>query len=175
MCAKLTALAVAVLGGFPALAQVAGHDTPACTAMDASLPDGMADWNGKAAMETATSGTEMGHASLQLGRGYEVTLKKKADVAFSAEPEKPGGSVSYSGLFAFDVQAAGNYAVALGAPPWIDVLEDGKALEPASFGHGPACTTIRKNVVYALKSGPHILQVAGNGAEALKLMITKLP
>ena len=77
------------------------------------------------------------------------------------------------GKFNFTIPEAGNYAVALGAAAWIDVLEDGKALEPASFGHGPECTTMRKKVVFALKPGLHVLQVAGNGAETLKLMVAK--
>jgi hypothetical protein len=89
--------------------------------------------------------------------------------------EKPGGSVSYSGVFAFTVPEAGNYAVALSSAAWIDVVEDGKALEPLSFGHGPACTTIRKMVVYPLRAGRHILQVAGSGAEAARLLVAKQP
>lgn len=169
----LIALAVVALGGAPALAQQTGHEAPACAAMDATLPAGMADWNGKAEITTAPSPEHAGHVSLALGKGYEAKLKKKGDVTFSVEPEKPGGSVSYSGLFSFTIPEAGSYSVALGTAAWIDVLEDGKALEPASFGHGPECTTIRKKVVFALKAGLHVLQVAGNGAETLKVMVAK--
>lgn len=79
------------------------------------------------------------------------------------------------GGLSFTIPEAGNYSVALGSAAWIDVLEDGKALEPASFGHGPECTSIRKKVIFALKPGSHVLQVAGNGAETLKLMAAKEP
>jgi hypothetical protein len=130
---------------------------------------------GKAAIGTAPSPEHAVHAPLALGKGYEASLAKKADVTFIVEPEKPGGSVSYSGLFSFTVETAGDYTVALGSAAWIDVLEDGKALEPSSFGHGPACTTIRKMVVFAMKPGLHVLQVAGNGADTLKLMVAKAP
>ena len=83
------------------------------------------------------------------------------------------GRCRRAGKFSFTIPEAGNYAVALGAAAWIDVLEDGKALEPASFGHGPECTTMRKKVVFALKPGLHVLQVAGDGAEVVKLMVAK--
>lgn len=169
----LIALAAFALAGAPALAQQHDHGAAACSATDAKLPAGLEKWNGGAAIATATSGEHLPHALLTLGEGYAPSLKKKGEVTFTVEPEKPGGSVSYSGLFAFDVAEAGNYAVALSTPAWIDVLEDGKALEPQSFGHGPECTTIRKKVVFALKPGRHVLQVAGNGAETMKLMVAK--
>ena len=115
------------------------------------------------------------HAALALGKGYAARLAKKAEVTFVVQPEKTGGSVSYSGLFAFTVETADEYTVALGAAAWIDVLEDGKAMEPSTFGHGPECTTIRKMVTFALESGVHVLQVAGSGSEALRVMVVKKP
>lgn len=166
------AFAGALLAG-PALAQQHAHDTAACAATDASLPAGFEDWNGGAALATASAAD--GAASLQLGKGYEAGLRKRDTVAFLVEPEKPGGSVSYSGVFAFDAPEAGNYSVALSTAAWIDVVEDGKALEPLSFGRGPACTTIRKMVVYPLKPGRHVLQIAGNGAETAKVLVVKQP
>ena len=170
---RLTMIAVlAALMATPAFAQEHAHDAPACAAQ-APLPAGMADWDGKASIGTAPSPEHAVHAALALGKGYEAKLARKADVTFSVQPEKPGGSVSYSGLFAFTVETAGNYTVALGAAPWIDVLEDGKALEPLKFGHGPECTTIRKMMTFPMKPGGHVLQVAGNGADTLKLMVAK--
>lgn len=159
----------------PAMAQKSEQSAPACAAMDAALPATMADWNGGAAIATAPSPEHAQHVSLALGKGYAAKLAKKADVTFSVEPEKPGGSVSFSGLFSFTVPSAGDYTVALATPAWIDVLEDGKALEPLKFGHGPECTTIRKMVTFAMKPGLHVLQVAGNGADTLKLMVAKAP
>ena len=162
---------VAAVMAAPAFAQA--HEAPACAAMDAALPAGLGDWNGGAGIGTAPSPEHEVHAPLALGKGYEASLAKKADVVFSVEPEKPGGSVSYSGLFSFTVETAGDYTVALGTAAWIDVLEDGKVLEPSKFGHGPECTTIRKMLTFAMKPGVHVLQVAGNGADMLRVMVTK--
>lgn len=169
----LAALALAMAPA--AWAQQATHTQVDCLMTDEVLPGGLGDWNGKAAMDTATSGADSLRALLETGRGYEVTLQKRDSVRFTVEPEKPGGSVSYSGLFVFDAPEPGNYAVALSTAAWIDVLEDGKALEPLSFGHGPKCTTIRKMVVYPLKAGRHVLQIAGNGTETARLLVAKQP
>ncbi|MEQ1780207.1 MAG: hypothetical protein ABMA14_02525 [Hyphomonadaceae bacterium] len=157
----------------PAAAQRTDHPAESCAAMDAALPAGLGDWNGKVAIGTAPSPEHALHAPLAPGKGYDASLAKKAEVVFSVEPQKPGGSVSYSGLFSFTVETAGNYAVALGTEAWIDVLEDGKALKPSKFGHGPECTTIRKMVTFAMKPGVHVLQVAGNGADKLRVMVAK--
>lgn len=170
---RLILAALALAAAPAAWAQEHDHAAPACTATDAALPAGIEDWNGGAALATGAAADSA--AILQLGKGHEAALKRKAEVAFTVEPEKPGGSVSYSGIFAFDVTEAGNYAVALSTAAWIDVVEDGKALEPLSFGHGPACTTIRKMVVYPMKPGRHLLQIAGNGAATAKLLVAKQP
>lgn len=171
---RLALAALVMMCAAPAVAQEHDHDAPAC-ATQAPLPAGMGDWGGTAAIGTAPSPEHAAHVSLTLGKGYEARLAKKAKVTFSVEPEKPGGSVSYSGLFSFTIPEAGNYTVGLGTAAWIDVLEDGKALEPSTFGHGPQCTSIRKMVTFAMKPGLHVLQVAGNGAETLKLMVAKAP
>jgi hypothetical protein len=172
---RLMLIAVTVLTAcaLPASAQETRHPTEICTAMDAALPAGFGAWNGKAAIGTAPSPEHAVHAPLVLGKGYEAQLAKKAEVTFSVEPEKPGGSASYSGLFSFTAEIAGNYTVALGSAAWIDVLEDGKTLAPSKFDHEPECTTIRKMLVFGLKPGVHVLQVAGNGADKLRVMVAK--
>lgn len=171
-------LAMGLALASPAFAQQGEMPTkPAasCAAMDASLPTELADWNGKAAISTAPSAEHLMHVPLTLGKGYEANLLNTPKVAMPVQPEKPGGSVAFAGLFSFTVPQAGNYEVALGAAAWIDVLEDGKAVTPASFGHGPECTSIRKIVVFPLKAGVHALQISANADAKLKLMVAKKP
>ena len=74
----------------PAVAQQTDHPAESCTAMDASLPARLSDWNGKAAIGTAPSPEHAVHAPLSLGKGYEARLAKKAEVTFAVEPESPG-------------------------------------------------------------------------------------
>ena len=146
-----------------------------CAAMDAILPAELKDWNGKAPISTAPGAEHLMHVALTLGKSYEAKLLNTPKVAMPVQPEKPGGSVAFAGLFEFTVQEPGNYAVALGSAAWIDVLEDGKAIEPKSFGHGPECTSIRKIVVFPLKAGAHTLQVSANADANLTLMVAKKP
>lgn len=174
---KMIVLGLALSLAGPAMAPQGGQaaPAPACAAMDTSLPAGFTDWNGKAGLATATSAEHLSQAALTLGKGYEVSLLNTPKVTFPVQPEKPGGTVAHAGLFEFTVGTEGAYAVALSTPAWIDVLEDGKYLEPASFGHGPECTSIRKMVVFQMKPGKHVLQVSGNAAPALKLLVAKKP
>lgn len=173
--------AIVILGLAIALAssacaqQSAIPAAPACATMDAALPAGFADWNGKAALTTATGEADIAKPGIALGKGYEASLLNTPKVAFSVQPEKPGGSVAFAGLFTFTVETAGAYTVALSTPAWIDVLEDGKAVSPTSFGHGPECTSVRKMVVFALKPGKHVLQVSGNADPKMKLLVAKKP
>lgn len=169
-------LGLAIALAAPACAQQQpATETPACAAMDAALPAGFADWNGKAALATVGKAEDLAKADIQLGTGYEATLGKTTSIFMPVQPEKPGGSVSSAGLFQFTVETEGAYTVALSTPAWIDVLEDGKAVEPASFGHGPECTTIRKIVVFPLKPGLHVLQISANADPKLKLLVAKKP
>lgn len=172
----MIALGLAMALASPALAQQTAAPAPSCAAMDASLPAGFTDWNGKAALKTATAAEHLGHVGVvALGKGYEASLLNTPKVTFPVQPEKPGGSVAFAGLFTFTVETEGAYTVALSTPPWIDLLEDGKAISPTSFGHGPECTSIRKMVVFPLKAGTHTLQVSGNGAATMKLLVAKKP
>lgn len=152
-----------------------GHQAKSCSVMDAEPPAGLEDWKSEATVTAADGHAGINHAKLALATGSRATLLKTPDVLFGVPPEKPGGSVSYSGIFWFDAPTEGNYTIALSSAAWIDVLEKGKALDPVSFGHGPECSTIRKMVVFALKPGMHVLQVAGSGSDSVKLMVAKKP
>ncbi len=183
MIAGLTAACLLTLGsaiGSPAFAQQggahAGHGAHAsCAAIDASLPAGLEDWNGGAPATSAANAADLSAAALTLGQGYAATLKKTPEIAFPVQPEKPGGSVAHAGLFAFNIETAGDYGVAIATPAWIDVIADGKPAATKSFGHGPECTSIRKMVVFTLQPGPHTLQISGNPGDTLKLMVAPRP
>ena len=166
----LIALAAA-LAAAPVIAQQTA--APDCVALDAKLPAGLADWNGKAMLASATRLADIGKAAMTQGKGYEAVLLQTPKISYPVQPEKPGGSVSHGGLFEFTVETAGAYTIALGTAAWIDVIENGKAVTPTTFSHGPECTSIRKLVVFALKPGKHALQVSANADPTLKMMVAK--
>lgn len=141
-----------------------------CAAVVAPPPE-LAGWT--VAHAAVAGRTVAGATALELGRGVTATLPHTPEVTYPLRPEKPGGSVSYGGLFAFDVAAAGRYRVALGSAAWIDVVRDGAALESVAHGHGPDCTGIRKMVDFDLTPGHYVLQVAANGTATLPLMVVR--
>jgi hypothetical protein len=173
---RLAVLAIAILLPLPALAQESAKPAAsACVAMDAKLPADLGDWNGKAPLASATGPADIAKSAVALGKGYEASLLSTPKISYVVQPEKPGGSASHGGLFAFTVETAGAYTVALQSAAWIDVIENGKAVTPTSFGHGPECTSIRKMVVFPLQPGRHMLQVSANAEPKMKLMIAKKP
>lgn len=147
---------------------------PACTA-PATLTGELAGWTKKAAVTSASIESGVSSAWLAVGPSYEAALLKTPQITYVLQPEKPGGSVSNGGLFAFNADAPGVYRIALSTPAWIDLIEEGKSLQPATFGHGPDCSGIRKIVDFQLKPGRHVLQISGNADPKMVLMVTKKP
>jgi hypothetical protein len=158
----------------PALAQMEPPAPADCTA-PASPPAEMARWAGRTPLTAASGAGQLSNAALAIGQAVDAALTSTADMRYVVRPEKPGGSVSYGGLFGFTIAAAGTYRIAIGSGAWIDVLKGGKAVESSAHGHGPACTGIRKMVDFPLQPGRYVLQIAANGSPTLPLLLTRLP
>lgn len=154
------------------LLQATGHAPAACPAV-APPPAELAGWAARRSLDAGRSADRA--TVLTPGVAVAARLPSTRDVRYVVRPEKPGGSVSYGGLFAFTVTTPGRYRVALGSAAWIDVLADGRAAASVAHGHGPDCTGIRKMVDFDLPAGRYVLQVAGNGSAGLPLMVAKLP
>ncbi len=168
----------ASLMSLPAAAQDAmqhTHDAPMC-ASPGALPPALAAWGEPhSSLNAAAKPRATKDALLALGRAYDATLQPTPTVRYAVAPEKPGGSVSFGGVFAFDVPEAGTYRISLSTHSWTDVIENGRALQSVAHGHGPECTSLAKMVDYVLKPGRHILQIAANGEPGVGLMVVKLP
>ncbi|HKR93323.1 homogentisate 1,2-dioxygenase [Novosphingobium sp.] len=156
----------------PASAQVG---LAACIPGASTLPAELAGWVSHRPLAAATQASRLREAGLMMGEGVDAMLASSPDVRYIVTPEKPGGSVSYGGLFTFAVEQAGTYRVALGAAAWIDVLRHDKAIASIAHGHGPECTDIRKMVDFPLTPGRYTLQIAANGAAVLPLLVVRLP
>ena len=153
--------------------KAAMHHDETCPTTSAALPAGMEDW---ATPTPVKAGATPDKATrLTLGTAATAALLPTPSVTYALRPEKPGGSVSSGGLFAFEVSAAARYRVALGSGAWVDVLQGTSAAVSVAHGHGPACSTIRKMVDFDLQPGRYLLQVAGNGTPSLPLMVSRLP
>jgi hypothetical protein len=166
-------LAMILSGG--ALGQEAAPAArPSCTAMDQNLPAALASWTSRTDLAAAAKEANAAKASVPIGKGVNGQLVHTSEVTFPVLPEKPGGSVSYSGLYEIRVTDAGNYQVSLSTPAWIDVVSGKAFVESNAHAPGPACSTLKKTVVFPLKPGRYILEISGNGEQALPFMVTRV-
>jgi hypothetical protein len=147
----------------------------ACPAAPARLPPELAGWASRSPINAASTPGKIASATVTPGKGVDATLTQTASIQYAVRPEKPGGSVSYGGLFGFTVKEAGTYRVALGSAAWIDVLKGKKAVVSSAHGHGPDCSGIRKMVDFPLTPGRYTLQIAANGSASLPFLVTRLP
>jgi hypothetical protein len=155
-----------------------GEQTPAsvtCPATPATLPPELTGWAGRAPILAATDASGLAAATLMPGKGADVSLKPTPEVHYPLRPSHPGGSVSSGGLLAFEVATAGTYRVAIGSGAWIEVVRDGASLQSTAHGHGPACSGIGKMVDFPLTQGRYMLEIAGNGAPSIAVLVTRVP
>ncbi len=104
-----------------------------------------------------------------------VDLAAAASVTFVTSPQKPAEPASHAGLIGVTADQPGAYVVALGAGAWIDVLRDGVAVPSTAHGHGPACSTVRKWVEFALQPGAYVVQLSGAPDAKLNLLVARKP
>jgi hypothetical protein len=140
-----------------------------------SLPTELAGWSSRVSIAAASDRSAVDQTTLTIGKAVDATLRKTPEVKYVTLPDRPGGSVSYGGMFSFEVDRAGTYRVAIASGAWIDILEDGQAVQSTAHGHGPDCSGIRKMVDYPLKPGHHVLQLSGNADPTLSVLVTRLP
>lgn len=166
--------AAALLAPVVALAQ---ETAPAvvCPTTPVALPTGLEAWATPAPLTAAKTSAYTSDAKLKIGQAFDATLPGTPEITYALRPEKPGGSVSYGGLFAVDVAKAGTYTIALSTGAWIDVVRDGKPLESVAHGRGPACTTLRKMVAFPLQPGRYLIQIAANGEPKIGIMVAERP
>ena len=170
--ALAAALVAAPLGAW---AQEGMTPAPVCTAnTDAALPAALQGWNGRADLAAAANPAVVATAALPIGKGVNGQLKKTGEVSLPVLPAKPGGSVSYSGLYRLNITEPGDYQVSLGSGAWIEVVAGKVALESTAHAPGPACSSLRKTVVYPLKPGRYLLEIAGNGEAVLPVMVHRV-
>ncbi|MET0364165.1 MAG: homogentisate 1,2-dioxygenase [Sphingobium sp.] len=174
--ASMASALALVLAAGTAGAQGMGHEAPKdCSLVRVALPPELAGWSDRAPASAAKDAKGLKKAGLTIGKAVDARLVRTADVRYVLRPEKPGGSVSYGGLFGFSVREAGTYRIALGAGAWVDVVRDGKAVVSTSHGHGPDCSDVRKMVDFPLTPGRYVLQLSANGSESLPVAVVRLP
>ncbi|TCM20452.1 hypothetical protein EDF56_102113 [Novosphingobium sp. PhB165] len=170
----LAALLASGAAGAQEMANVV-PDPIACPSTPVALPPELSAWNSRTTLVAAGDAHGLTAARLEVGKAVDGGLRATPEVHFALRPEKPGGSVSFGGIFAFTITEPGKYRVALGSAAWIDVVKGGAAVSSIAHGHGPDCSGIRKMVDFTLEPGDYQLQISANPESRLPLLIARLP
>lgn len=168
----LLLIPLALAAAAPALAP---ENAPACTGPQVAPPAEYAAWATARPAKAAMSADAADAALLTPGTALDLALVPTPDVKYAVRPEHPGGSVSSGGIAAIRIARAGTYRIGIDSGAWLDVIADGKSLESANHGRGPACTGIHKMVDFKLEPGRYLLQIAGNGTPRIKVIVAAVP
>ncbi len=91
-------------------------------------------------------------------------------VAPSRAPKSPD---SYAGFVnAAALPKAGTYRVTLAAPAWIDVIQNGHALQSTAFSGAAGCAGLAKSVKFELSAAPFTVELSGTTAHAVSFVVT---
>lgn len=163
---------VAMLLTLSAVPSVAQQASPQCPRDAEPIPAEWAGWTKRAPLATAVSGEG---PAVAVGSAYDLTLRPDAELKLPNLPGRVGDRVGHGGTVHVAVASAGTYRVALGSGAWVDLVQDGKALESVGHGHGPACSGIRKIVDFDLKPGRYTITLDGNDSNRTALLIVRKP
>lgn len=149
----------------------AAEAPPECTAPVAPAGE-LASWASPAPLNSANYASQLPEAQIHPGQAIQLGLHPVGAVKFPVAPGKPGGN---GGLAELTIAEAGTYRVALGTAAWIDLSQDGKAIESTTHGHGEECTGIRKIVDFPLKPGRYVLAISANLDMRTQVLVAKKP
>jgi hypothetical protein len=125
-----------------------------------------------AALEKVASGVARGALKEQ---AFALALVPVADVAYTLPPtkkKKDTSGASYGGMLAFDApEKPGVYQVTLSGEGWIDLVQNGAALDSADHSGSKNCPGLRKSVRFIVGAAPVALQVSGAPGDSIKVAI----
>jgi hypothetical protein len=108
------------------------------------------------------------------GKAIALALKPAAEVKLPAEPTKTvkaEDGATHAGIISFGNIPEGHYQVTLSVMAWIDVVQNGKALEATGHTGSSDCEFARKSVRFEITNGPATIQIYGAKAETVKFTI----
>lgn len=170
-----SALSVGLILAAPAAFAQEPPSRPACAVTsDADLPPALLAWKTRGPLVAGASLADPALGRLAVGQGVDAQLRRNGEVTFPVLPGKPGGTVSYGGLLDLTIAQAGDYQISLGTGAWIELVSGETLVDATAHAPGPACSSLKKTVVFPLKPGRYLLEITGNGAPVLPVMVTRL-
>jgi hypothetical protein len=109
-----------------------------------------------------------------LATAATVVLVPYAAAKLPVAPSRaPKTADSYAGFInAPAVPKPGTYRVALSAPAWIDVIQNGHTLQSTGFSGVRDCPGIAKSVKFELTAAPFVVELSGTTAHNLTFVVT---
>jgi hypothetical protein len=106
-------------------------------------------------------------------KGVAVELQPHVTVDFALPPgREPKTPESLAGIFFIsNVPQGGLYQVTVSGEAWIDVIQNGKALDSPAHTGKHDCAAVRKSVRFNLEPGPLTVQVSSTSATPIRLAI----
>ncbi len=109
-----------------------------------------------------------------VGAAVALALAPLADaklpVAPSRAPKSPESDAGFVNAAA--LPKAGTYRVTLAAPAWIDVIQNGHALQSTAFSGASGCAGVAKSVKFDLAAAPFTVELSGTTAHAITFVVT---
>jgi hypothetical protein len=114
--------------------------------------------------------------AVELDRAYEVALHPQSEVAFTVEPGRAlPDEGSNAGFMTVSVPASGRYRFSFSAASWVDVVGNGKNLDPVLFAGRHACKPLRKLLDYDLEAGKgYVLMLSGSSARTMLMAVRQI-
>jgi len=108
-----------------------------------------------------------------LDTAVTVALVAYADAKLPVPPSRAPKSGGYAGYInAPAVPQSGLYRVTLSAPAWIDVVQNGQALQSTAFSGAGGCAGLAKSVKFELTAAPFAVELSGTTAHSLTFVVT---
>ncbi|MCW2284543.1 hypothetical protein M2323_002430 [Rhodoblastus acidophilus] len=123
----------------------------------------------RTALAQARAMVETGGA-VEVGTPVVAHLASVGAIRFDNPPERAPAEDSFGAILKLK-PAAGVYTIALSAPGWIDVLQDGAPIKPAAFSGVRDCAGIRKILKYELDAKPTIVQLSNARDASVAIVI----
>ena len=120
-----------------------------------------------AGLEKVASGTERGTLKED---AFALALLPVASVGYTLPPAKKNDG--FGGIVRFGApDGSGAYQVTLSSEGWIDLVQNGKALNSADHSGAKNCPGLRKSVRFSVGAVPLTLQISGAPADTIKVAI----
>ncbi|RXF70338.1 hypothetical protein [Hansschlegelia zhihuaiae] len=107
-------------------------------------------------------------------KAVRIVMVDAAKAGFEVPPSRPPAPDAPGGVLRFEAEA-GVYQFTMTDRVWIDVVQNGKALEEAGFSGVLDCDGARKSVRFELDDGPVTVQLSGSPARTTAIAITRSP